>query len=55
MPYWHHIYSKASDMEKDKMFAYTQSDHALPHWKWIIPFCSEWLCINIHYQETENH
>ena len=39
MPHGCHIYSKASDMENDKMCTYPQSDHALPHWK-----CALWCC-----------
>ena len=31
MPLGNHIYAKTSDMEKAKMCAYPQSDHALPH------------------------
>ena len=30
MPHERHIYAKASDMEKETMYAYPQSDHALP-------------------------
>ena len=55
MPRGRQIYSKSSDMEKDKMCAYTQSDHALPHCKFVIIFCSEWIFINIHDQEIYNH
>ena len=30
MPHGHHIYAKASDMEKETICEYLQSDHALP-------------------------
>ena len=28
------------------------SDHALPHWKFVLRCCADCLCINIIYQET---
>ena len=36
MPHVHHIYAKASDMTKEKMCEYPQSDNALPHWKCVL-------------------
>ena len=54
MPHGCRIYSKAYDMEKDKMCAYTKSDNALPNWKSIILCCAKYLCINIHDQETDH-
>ena len=33
MPHGNHIYAKAYDMAKSTMCEYSQSDHALPHWK----------------------
>ena len=47
MPHGRHIYAKASDMAKDTMCAYTQSDHAITHWKCILPCCANCPCINI--------
>ena len=47
MPHGRHIYAKSSDMEKAKICAYTQSDHALPQWKCVLQFCADYLCINI--------
>ena len=35
IPHGRHIYTKASDMERDRMCAYPQYDHALPHWKCV--------------------
>ena len=47
MPHGRHIYAKSSDMTKAKMCTYPQSDHALPHWKYVLRCCAECLCINI--------
>ena len=54
MPNGRHIYAKVSDIEKAKMCAYNQSDHALPHWKFVLRFCSDCPCINLTDQETDN-
>ena len=55
MPHGRHTYAKASDMSKATMCAYPQSDHALPHWKFVLLCCSNCPCINIPDQETYNH
>ena len=55
MPHVCHIYSKASGMENDKICAYGKYDNTLPHWKCVIICCAEYLCINLHDQETDNH
>ena len=40
MPHGRDIYNKSSDMEKSTMCACPQSDHALPHWKYVFSmFC----------------
>ena len=52
MPQGRHIYDKASDMANATMCTYPQSDHALPHWKYLLPFCADCPCINIPDQET---
>ena len=36
MPQGRNIYDNAYGMAKDKMCAYPQSDHALPHWKCLL-------------------
>ena len=54
MPHGRHIYAKSYDMAKAKMCAYPQSDHALPHLKYVLRSCADCLCINIHDQETDN-
>ena len=36
MPHGCQIYSKAYDMAKETICAYSQSDHALPHWKGVL-------------------
>ena len=52
MPHGHHIYAKASDMEKSTMCTYPQSDHALPHWKCVLRCSAKFPCINLPDQET---
>ena len=52
MPQGIHIYAKAYDMEKAKMCTYTQSDHALPHWKGVLLCCAKLPCVNLPDQET---
>ena len=55
MPHRRHIYFKASDMEQATMCAYNQSDHALPHYKYVLRCCADVPCINLPDQETYNH
>ena len=52
MPHGSHIYAKASDMEYATMWTYTQSEHALPHWKCVFWCCADCPCINITDQGT---
>ena len=52
MPHGRHIYANASDIEKATMCTYPQSDHALPHWKCVFLYCTEFLHINLPDQET---
>ena len=54
IPHRRHIYAKACDMEQATMYAYTQSDHELTHWKCVLLCCDDCLCINIPDQETDN-
>ena len=49
-----YIYDKASDMAKSKMCAYTQSNHVLPHWKFLLWCCANFPCINLPEQETDD-
>ena len=53
MPLGRHIYDKAYEMAKAKMCAYSQSDHASPHWKCVLQYCAKCPSINIHDQETD--
>ena len=39
-------------MENTTMCAYTHSDNALPHWKFVLRFCSDCPCINLPEKET---
>ena len=52
MPHESHIYAKSSDMAKAKMCAYPKSDHALPHWKFVLRCFAKCPRINIPDQET---
>ena len=52
IPHGRHIYAKASDMANAKICAYSQSDHALPHWKCVLWCCADCPCINLTDQET---
>ena len=52
MPHGSHIYAKASDMENATMCTYPHSDHALPHWKYVLRCCADCSCINLPDQET---
>ena len=54
MPHGIHIYAKAYDMENVTMCAYSQSDHALPHWKCVLKCCAKFPSINLHDQETDD-
>ena len=52
IPHGRYVYAKSSDMEKSTMRIYPQSDHALPHWKFVFRCCAECQHINLPYQET---
>ena len=54
MPHEHHIDAKAYDMAKSTMCAYSQSDHALPHWKFVLRCCDKYRSINLPDQETDD-
>ena len=54
MPHGRHIYAKAYEMVNEKMCAYSQSDHKLPHWKCVFQCCAKFPSINIPDQETED-
>ena len=41
-------------MEKEKICAYPQSDHALPQWKCVLQCCAKFPCVNITDQETDD-
>ena len=51
MPHGRHIYAKSYDTEKATMCAYSQSDHALPHWKYVLLCCAKCTSNNIPDQE----
>ena len=55
MQHGRHIYAKSSDMAHATMCAYPQSDHAMPHWKYVLQCCSDYPFINVPDQETDNH
>ena len=51
MPHGHRIYAKSSDISKATMRAYSKSDHALPHWKFVMQCCAKYPSVNLPYQE----
>ena len=53
MPHGRRIYEKSYDMEKATMCKYPQSDHALPHWEYVLQCCSKFSGINILDEETD--
>ena len=55
MPHGRHIYSKAYDMAKTTMCAYSQSDHVSPHCKCVLRCCAQCPIINITDQETDHN
>ena len=55
MPHGSDIYAKAYDMEKATMCANSQSDHALPQFKFVLQCCAQRHKINITDQETEDN
>ena len=56
MPHGRHIYAKASGMENATMCTYPQSNHSLPHWKFVLQCCAYYPYITIPDQETDkNH
>ena len=52
IPHGRHIYTKSSDMENDTMCTCPQSDHAFPHWKYVLRCCYDCLYINLPDQKT---
>ena len=54
MPHGRHIYANSSDMEKATICSYPESDHALPHWKYVLRCCAKFSSINIPDQETDD-
>ena len=45
------FFAKAYYTAKATIFAYPQSDHALPHWKCVLQRCAKCPCVNIPDQE----
>ena len=54
MPHRLHIYAKASNMAKEKICVYLQSDHALAHWEYLLIWCAKFPCFNLPDQETDD-
>ena len=54
MPHGRDIYAKAYDMEKATICKYPQSDHALPHWKYVLRCCAKCNIINITVYKTDD-
>ena len=53
MPHGRHIYAKSSDIVNGTMCTYPQSDHALPHWIYVLQLYYKYPCINLPDQETD--
>ena len=53
-PHGHHIFAKAYDMAKATIYAHSQLDHALPHWKCVLRCCAKYASINLPEQETDD-
>ena len=51
IPHGSHIYATTSDMANATICAYPQSEHSLPHWKYLLRCCNDCPCININDQE----
>ena len=47
MPHGRHIYAKEYDIAQATMCAYTQYDHAPPHWKFLLWCCTESVHVSI--------
>ena len=54
IPHGRHIYAKAFDVALVTMFKYPQSDHALPHCKYVLRCCADFPCLNLPNQEIDN-
>ena len=54
MPHGRHIYAKAYDMEKSRMCAYPQSNHALPPWECVLQCCDKCPGVNLPDQEIDD-
>ena len=54
MPHGRHIYTRAYDTAKATMCAYSQSYHALQHWKYVLRCCAQCPSINIPDQEIDD-
>ena len=47
MPQGCHISTKSNNMAMATMCAYIKSDHALPHWTFVLQCCAKFPCINL--------
>ena len=55
IPHGFHIYATESDMAMTTIFAYPPSQHALPHWKYVLPCCYNFTRICLPDQESGGH
>ena len=53
MPHGRHICAKSYDMAKVTMCSYPQSDHTLPHCKYVLQCCAKFPSVNLPDQETD--
>ena len=54
MKHGRHIYAKSYGTAKAKKCAYEQSDHELPHWKFVLRCCARFPGINLPDQKTDD-
>ena len=47
MPHGRRIYAKAYDIANATICTYSQSDHSLPNWKYVLRCCTDFPCINL--------
>ena len=55
MPHGSHIYAISSEMNMAAIYEYSPSQHAFPHWKFVLCCCSNSPYIDVLDQESDSH
>ena len=55
MPHVRYIYATAADIAMAKICTYTPSQHAFPHWNFLLRCCSNCPRIGLPDQESDRH